>query len=173
MRPEDLHFSEVNGGVGPYHGIDHSYPDCTSDRGPFTGHDVNWKKHRHRHTYAIHAGRPLEDSKPTWLRSPSGSDLDPTVKSANWEAACKKDAKKAQEKAISTLRDVLRGASGKVPQLDLLRIWDSGASQGMTDRSLVSSDASVKGKKVTIHTGNGPVISDMYECTVVADGLAQ
>ena len=43
----------------------------------------------------------------------------------------------------------------------------------MTDRSLVSSDASIKGKKIIIHTGNGPVISDMYESTVVADGLAQ
>ena len=139
MKPEDLHFSEVNGGVGPYHGIDHPYPDWTPDRGPFTGHDVNWKKHRHRHTYAIHARRLLEDSKPTWLRSPSGSetwsqdemngtwtfkrDLDPTVKSANWEAGCKIDAKKAQGKAISTIRDLLRGASGKVPPLDLLRIW--------------------------------------------------
>ncbi len=55
----------------------------------------------------------------------------------------KADARRAQEKAIDTIRDVLRGASGKVPQLDLLRIWDSGVSQGMTDRSLVSSDASV------------------------------
>ena len=77
---------------------------------------------------------------------------------------------KHRKKAINTIRDVLRGASGKVPQLDLLRIWDSGASQGMTDRSLVSSDASVKGKKNIMHTGNGPVISDMYESIVVADG---
>ena len=55
----------------------------------------------------------------------------------------------------------------------MLRIWDSGASQGMTDRSFVSSDASVKGKKITIHTGNGPVISDIYESVMVSPGLVQ
>ena len=42
------------------------------------------------------------------------------------------------------------GAPGKVPARDLLRIWDSGASQGMTDMSLVSSDARVKGESVNV-----------------------
>ena len=78
-----------------------------------------------------------------------------------WKDSVKADARKAQEIDIDTVRDILRGASGKVPQWDLLRIWDTGASQGMTDRSMVSSDASVKGKRITIYTGNGSVSSDM------------
>ena len=44
LAPEDLHFSEVNGGAGPYHGEDHARPDCTPDRGPFTGRGTDWKK---------------------------------------------------------------------------------------------------------------------------------
>ena len=65
------------------------------------------------------------------------------------------------------------GAPGKVPARDLLRIWDSGASQGMTDMSLVSSDARVKGESITTHTGNGPMSSTSYERVVVAPGLEQ
>ena len=117
VKPEDLHFSEVNGGVGPHHGPDHTHPDWTPDCGPFTGHNVNWKKHRHRHTYAIHARKSFEDgAKPTWLRIPLGSEtwtqdeingtwafddsyLDNIVKSAKWLAQCKADVRKAQEKS--------------------------------------------------------------------------
>ena len=95
------------------------------------------------------------------------------VQSSQYESLAKKDVTKAQEAAVDTVRDLLRGASGKVPPLDLLRIWDSGASQAMTDRSLVSSDASVKGKRITIHTGNGSLSSTMYESVVVAPGLTQ
>ena len=43
----------------------------------------------------------------------------------------------------------------------------------MTDASLVASDASVTGKRITIHTGNGPVSSTMHKSVVVAPGLAQ
>ena len=37
LAPADLHFSEVNGGVGPFHGIDHANPNWTFERGPFKG----------------------------------------------------------------------------------------------------------------------------------------
>ena len=84
----------------------------------------------------------------------------------------KSDAKKALNAAVKTIRDIIRGASGRVPPLNLLRIWDSGASQGMTDRSQVASAALVKGKRITIHTGTGSVSSTMYESVVVAPGLA-
>ena len=60
-----------------------------------------------------------------------------------------------------------------MPARDLLRIWDSGASQGMTDRSQVSTDASLKGERIVLHTGNGPVSSSLYERVTVAPGLAQ
>ena len=43
----------------------------------------------------------------------------------------------------------------------------------MTDRSQVSTDASLKGKRILIHTGNGPVSSTLYERVVVAPGLVQ
>ena len=62
------------------------------------------------------------------------------------------------------------GTPGRVPALDLLRIWDSGASQGMTDRAQVSSKASFTGSRVTIHTGNGIVNSTKYEKMEVAPG---
>ena len=57
----------------------------------------------------------------------------------------------------------ISGAPGKVPARNLLQIWESGASQGMTDRSQVSSDASVEGQRIVIHTGNGPVSSHLYD----------
>ena len=43
----------------------------------------------------------------------------------------------------------------------------------MTDRSKVSSAASIHGKRIAIFTGNGPVSSSMYELAVVAPGLTQ
>ncbi len=43
----------------------------------------------------------------------------------------------------------------------------------MTDRSQVSSDASLKGERILIHTGNGPVSSTLLERVVVAPGLVQ
>ena len=43
----------------------------------------------------------------------------------------------------------------------------------MTDRSQVSTDASLKAKHIAIHTGNGPVSSSLFERVVVAPGLEQ
>ncbi len=37
------------------------------------------------------------------------------------------------------------GVAGRVPVLDLLRIWDTGASQGMVDKAVVSSKHSFEG----------------------------
>ena len=60
-----------------------------------------------------------------------------------------------------------------MPALDLLRIWDTGASQGMTDHAQVSSDASFSGDRIVIHTGNGSVSSTSYERVTVAPGISQ
>ncbi len=65
------------------------------------------------------------------------------------------------------------GTPGRVPALDLLRIWDTGASQGMTDRAQVSSDAAFSGDRIVIHTGNGQVSSTQYERVTVAPGISQ
>ena len=43
----------------------------------------------------------------------------------------------------------------------------------MTDRSQVSSDASLKGNQISSHTGNGPMSSSLFERVVVAPGLEQ
>ena len=68
-------------------------------------------------------------------------------------------------------RDSVRSLAGTVPPQDLSRIWDSGASQGMTDRSVVSSSASFRGPRIDIETGNGPVSSSLYENASVAPGI--
>ena len=65
------------------------------------------------------------------------------------------------------------GTPGRVPALDLLRIWDSGASQGMTDKAQISSKSSFTGDSITVHTGNGIVNSTRYEKVEVAPGISQ
>ena len=95
------------------------------------------------------------------------------IESDMYQHGSQKDARKALKQAAEDARELLRGASGKIPSQDLRRIWDSGASQGMTDRSKVSSAASIHGKRLTIFTGNGPVTSSMYDIAVVAPGLTQ
>ena len=42
-----------------------------------------------------------------------------------------------------------KGVAGRVPVLDLLRIWDTGASQGMVDKAVVSSKNSFVGGEIT------------------------
>ena len=79
--------------------------------------------------------------KKSWYRSPAVSetwtqdDMNGTwtfdagfVAMDKWKDYVKADARNAQERAIDRIRDLLRGASGKFPQLDLLRIWDWGQS---------------------------------------------
>ena len=39
----------------------------------------------------------------------------------------------------------VQGVAGRVPVLDLLRIWDTGASQGMVDKAVISSKNSFVG----------------------------
>ena len=95
------------------------------------------------------------------------------VQSKKYMRNVEKDAMWALKLTADEARGVFRGASGKVPVRDLFRIWDSGASQGMTDRSQVSTDASLKGERILTHTGNGPVSSTLYERVTVAPGLAR
>ena len=64
-------------------------------------------------------------------------------------------------------------AQGQVPKLDLLRIWDTGASQGMVDKAVVSSKNAFKGEHVSISTGNGTISSSRYEHTEIAPGIKQ
>ena len=69
-----------------------------------------------------------------FFRSPQGTqnfsqiEMKEFVESGMYKSGTKSDARKAQEAAVDTIRDILRGASGKVPPFNLLRIWDLGAS---------------------------------------------
>ena len=67
----------------------------------------------------------------------------------------------------------VQGVAGRVPVLDLLRIWDTGASQGMVDKAVVSSKNSFVGGEITVHTGNGTVNSKRYERCEIAPGVSQ
>ena len=51
LKPEELHYSEVNGGSRPFYGPDHKTPNWTPDRGPFTGQGYNWKQCRWNNAY--------------------------------------------------------------------------------------------------------------------------
>ena len=64
-------------------------------------------------------------------------------------------------------------AQGQVPTLDLLRIWDTGASQGMVDKAVVSSKNAFTGDEVSLSTGNGTISSKRYERCEIAPGLPQ
>ena len=55
------------------------------------------------------------------------------------EKSAKKHRKPKKKKALAA-----RKKQGQVPTLDLLRIWDTGASQGMVDRAVVSSKNAFK-----------------------------
>ena len=77
----------------------------------------------------------------------------------------------ARANACQRVRDSVRDLAGRVPPQDLCRIWDSGASQGMTDRSVVSSSASFRGPRIDIETGNAPVSSSLYENAASAPGI--
>ena len=64
-------------------------------------------------------------------------------------------------------------AQGRVPTLDLLSIWDAGASQGMVDKAVVSSKNAFIGDEVSISTGNGTISSKRYERCEIAPGVPQ
>ncbi len=72
----------------------------------------------------------------------------------------KKERQKAKAKA--------KAAAGRVPVLDLLRIWDTGASQGMVDKAVVSSKNAFVGDEISVCTGNGTVSSRRYERCEIA-----
>ena len=71
---------------------------------------------------------------PMWTQS----EMQEFIDSDMFQHGTQKDARKALKQAAKDACELLRGASGKIPSQDLRRIWDSGASQGMTDRSKVS-----------------------------------
>ena len=80
----------------------------------------------------------------------------------------KKHRKPKKKKALAA-----REKQGQVPTLDLLRIWDTGASQGMVDKAVVSSKNAFTGDEVSICTGNGTISSRKYENCEIAPGVRQ
>ena len=119
------------------------------------------------------------NAKRIFFRSRDGArtftqeEIQEFVESGVCEEGTRHDIRKAIKQAAEDARKFLRGALGKIHPQDLRRMWDSGASQGMTDRSKVSSDASIAGKRNEIMTSNGPVSSPLYEMAVIAPGLTQ
>ena len=57
----------------------------------------------------------------------------------------RKKHRKHKKKALAA-----REKRGQVPALDLLRIWDTGASQGMVGKAVVSSKNAFLGEEVSI-----------------------
>ena len=78
---------------------------------------------------------------------------------------CPKERRKAKKRSLA--------AQGRVPTLDLLRIWDTGASQGMVDKAVVSSKNAFVGDEISICTGNGTISSKRYERCEIAPGVNQ
>ena len=76
-----------------------------------------------------------------------------------------KERRKAKRRSLA--------AAGRVPTLDLLRIWDTGASQGMVDKAVVSSKNAFVGDEISVCTGNGTVSSKRYERCDFAPGVSQ